>query len=187
MTRFIVLSLLLIPATSSAILADEASDAAVKKIEENGGSVRPIASNDPRVAVDFHFVGDKFRDDMLAPAASLVNVYELRVDNTPLTNAGLAHIAKLTSIERLHLEKTKIDDAGLAHLKGLENLQYLNLYGTAITDAGLEQLAGLKNLKKLFVWQTKVTDAGVAKLQAALPELKIDQGWDTPAAEKATP
>ncbi len=179
MTRFIVLSLLLIPATSSAILfADEASDAAVKKIEESGGAVRPIASNDPRVEVDFHFVGDKFRDDMLAPVASLDNVYELRADNTPLTSAGLAHIAKLTSIERLHLEKTKIDDAGLVHLKGLENLQYLNIYGTDVTDAGLEELAGLKNLKKLFVWQTKVTDAGAAKLKAALPELMIDRGWD---------
>lgn len=178
MTRFTVLSLLLIFLTSSAIFADEASDAAVKKIEESGGTVRPIASNDPRVEVSFHFAGDKFRDEMLVPVAGLGNVFELRLDNTPLTSAGLAHVSKLTSIERLHLEKTKIDDAGLAHLNGLENLRYLNIYGTDVTDAGLEQLAGLKNLKKLFVWQTKVTDAGAAKLQAALPELEINRGWE---------
>ena len=180
MTRFVVLSLLLIPITSSITFADEASEAAVKKIEESGGTVRPIASNDPRVEVSFHFVGDEFRDEMLVPVASLSAVYELRLDNTPLTSAGLAHISNLTSIERLHLEKTQLDDAGLAHLKGLENLQYLNLYGTAVTDAGMEQLAGLKNLKRLFVWQTEVTEAGAAKLEAALPELMIDRGWVTP-------
>lgn len=178
MQRIIVLTLLLVPAMSSAIFADEASDATVKKIEESGGTVRPIASNDPRVGVDFHFAGDKFRDDALSAVASLDNVYELRADGTPLTNAGLAHISKLTSLERLHLEKTKIDDAGLTHLKDLENLRYLNIYGTDVTDAGLERLAGLKNLKKLFVWHTKVTDEGAAKLKAALPELMIDQGWD---------
>jgi hypothetical protein len=184
MTRLIVLSLLLIHVMSSAAFADEATAAAVKKIEESGGTVRPIASNDPRVEVSFHFAGDKFRDEMLAPVAGLGNVFELRLDNTPLSSAGLAQIAELTSLVRLHLEKTKIDDAGLAHLANLENLQYLNLYGTSVTDAGLEKLAGLKNLRKLFVWQTQVTDAGAAKLKAALPELTIDRGWDSPAEPK---
>lgn len=181
MIRFIVLSLLWVPLTSSTIFADEASDAAIRKVEESGGTVRQVASNDQRVEVSFHFAGDRFRDEMLAPVANLGAVFELRLNGTPLTSGGLAHLANLTSIERLHLEKTKIDDAGLAHLKGLENLQYLNLYGTAVSDTGLEHLAGLKKLKKLFVWQTKVTDAGAAKLQAALPELNIDRGWEAPA------
>jgi len=178
MGRFIIFLLpLMLADGGSNLFADEVRDNAIKQIKESGGTVRPLGANDERVVVGFNFVGDNFKDEMLAPVANLANVYELRLDGTPLTNAGLAHIEKLTSIARLHLEKTKIDDAGLAHLKGLQNLEYLNLYGTAVTDGGLDQLAVLKNLKKLFVWQTQVTDAGATKLKAALPELQIDRGW----------
>ena len=179
MKPFTVLTLLLMPLVgSSVLLADEAHDKAVQQIEESGGFVRPIAADDPRVAVGFQLLRDSFNDSMLAPAANLSNVYEIRLGDTPLTSAGLAHIAKLASIERLYLEKTKIDDAGLAHLRDLRNLTRLNIYGTAVTDAGLEHLTGLTNLQKLYLWQTQVTDGGVAKLQAALPDLVINRGWE---------
>ena len=84
----------------------------------------------------------------------------------------------MTSLTRLHLEQTKITDKGLANLKGLINLEYLNLYGTEITDLGLEELAGLSKLKNLYVWQTKVTEAGVGKLKKAVPNLEIVTGWE---------
>ena len=38
------------------------------------------------------------------------------------------------------LEDTKITDAGLAHLKGLTKLQKLDLYGTKVTYAGVKKL-----------------------------------------------
>jgi hypothetical protein len=170
--------LLMLLVGSSVLLAVEAHDNAVQQIEESGGFVRPIASNDQRVAVGFQLLRDNFNDSMLEPTANLSNVYEIRLGNTPLTSAGLAYIVNLDSIERLYLEKTKIDDAGLAHLRDLRNLAHLNIYGTAVTDAGLEHLAGLTNLEQLYLWQTQVTDEGVAKLQAALPDLVINRGWE---------
>lgn len=179
MRRFIIFLLpLMLADGGSNLFADEVRDNAIKQIEESGGTVRPLAANDERVVVGFNFVGDDFKDEMLAPVAKLTGVYELRLDGTPLTNAGLAHIESLKSVTHLHLEKTKIDDGGLAHLKGLENLEYLNLYGTAVTDVGLDHLAGLKNLKKLFVWRTQVTDAGAAKLKGSIPELTLNMGWE---------
>ncbi len=180
MKHFIVFSLLMVPAFSGNILrADQTHDSAVKLIEESGGSVRQIAANDDRVAVDFHLLRNGVSDEMLAPVAKLKNVYEVHLGGAPITDSALAHIKTLTSIERLHLEKTKITDAGLSSLKKLTNIKYLNLYGTAVTDAGLERLTALKSLEKLYLWQTKVTDAGTAELQKKLPDLEINRGWDT--------
>ena len=180
MKHLIVFSLLMVPAFSGNVLrADQAHDDAVKAIEESGGSVRQIADDDDRVAVDFHLLRDGVSDETIAPAAKLQNVYEVHLGGAPITDNALGRLETLTSIERLHLENTKITDAGLSSLKKLTNLKYLNLYGTTVTDAGLERLTTLKSLEKLYLWQTKVTDAGAAKLQKALPDLEINRGWDT--------
>ena len=47
------------------------------------------------------------------------------------------HLKGLTKLQELHLNETKVTDAGLAHLKDLTNLQTLNLRFTQVTDAGL--------------------------------------------------
>ncbi len=152
---------------------------AIGQIEEVGGGVRKIASNDERWEVDFHLQGFSLNpDDQLAHLKDLSNVAYLHLGNTSVTDRGMAQLAGLTTLTRLHLEKTKISDAGLEYLKNLHNLSYLNLYGTAITDAGLVHLESLTNLKKLYLWQTQVTNTGVKKLQQALPSLDINRGWE---------
>ncbi len=166
--------------------AAERSDAekqAIQKIEAAGGTVREIAQNDDRLEVNFQLTGESVTDEHVAPVAELSNVHVLLLGKTSVTDAGLAHIKGLSTLNRLHLENTKVGDAGLAHLKGLKELAYLNLYGTPVTDAGLDHLKGLKNLKNLYVFQTKVTNAGAAGLQKALPDLKVEMGWDLAEVE----
>ncbi len=186
MKNIILISLLLMPAFSgSALSANEAHDQAAKAIEESGGSVRKIGANDERVEVDFHLSGEDTKDEHLAPVSKLTGVYLVHLGGTGITDAGLASLKGSESIEYLHLEGTKVTDAGLNVVAGLKTLKYLNLYGTAVTDAGLKKLATLENLRKLYVWQTKVTDTGVEELQAKLPDVAIDRGWDT--ADLVTP
>jgi hypothetical protein len=89
---------------------------------------------------------------------------------------GLQHVA--TVGDRKRDVRVLLDDqdrdAGLVNLKELENLTTLNLSNTAVTDAGLDALVGLKKLKNVNVsFCPKVTSAGVAKLQKALPSVKI--------------
>lgn len=151
----------------------DAEKSAIARIEEIGGSVRPIAMNDDSQEVDFHLGGTSLDDEGLALIKDLREVVHLHLKDTAITDAGLAHLADMAPLRRLHLEKTGITDAGLVHLRGLGNLEYLNLYGTAVTDAGLEHLKSLDGLRKLYLWQTKVTDQGVADLQQALPQVTI--------------
>ena len=97
----------------------------------------------------------------------------LRLGETKVTDAGLAHLKALEGLRQLGLRATEVTDAGLVHLKGLTQLQMLNLQGTKVTDAGLVHLKGLSNLRQLYLWDTKVTDEGVKKLREALPKCKI--------------
>ncbi|MBI1356030.1 MAG: hypothetical protein GC160_16945 [Acidobacteria bacterium] len=162
--------------------AAEPSPQAIAKVSELGGLALEIAQKDPRMDVSFRGA-DKLEDSDLAVLKELGDVVYLRLGSTPVGDAGMDYVAPLTGLIKLSLEKTKITDAGLAKLEGLTNLEYLNIYGDEVTDAGLEHLSGMKKLKHLYVWQTKVTDAGVEKLQKALPEVKIDRGWELPASE----
>jgi len=66
----------------------------------------------------------------------------------------------MLQIHRLYLQNTTITDEGLANLSGLENLEILSLNKTKITDAGLKNLVGLSNLKTLSLSNTKVKTKG---------------------------
>ena len=158
--------------------AEPAVDAAVAAIRKIGGSVRPMRSSREEWEVDFHLRGRELTDEGLVLVAALTNVVSLDLRETKITCAGLVHLKGLTKLRRLHLERTKVGDEGIANLAGLINLEYLNLYKTNITDKSLRRMTGLKKLRRLYVWQTGVTDEGVAKLEKALPELKIVRGVD---------
>lgn len=97
---------------------------------------------------------------------AFTNLKILYLTNTPLTDAGLAHVKELTRLKKLFLSGTQVTDAGLAHVAELTQLEVLFLGKTQVTDAGLVHLKGLANLKGLFLYQTRVTDAGLAHLAA---------------------
>ncbi len=173
-----LLGVLLVAALGpSAWGADKTVDVKAK-IEKLGGSVRPLDGESGALEVEFHLRGKQLTDDGLAHVAVLDNVASLNLRDTQITGAGLVHLKGLTSLRFLHLERTAVGDEGIEHLAGLTNLEYLNLYSTNITDKSLEHLTGLKKLTSLYVWQTGVTDEGVARLERALPDLKIVRGVD---------
>jgi len=157
-------------------MANKDAPSAAEAIREDGGQLLPAGAG--RWRVRYHLGGRGLTDEGLTKVAALDGVVDLNLRDTQITGAGLKHIGTLTGLRRLHLERTSVGDEGIAHLVSLGELEYLNLYSTKITDASLTHLAGLRNLKQLFVWQTGVTDAGVAKLQRALPKLKIVRGVD---------
>ena len=94
----------------------------------------------------------------------------------------MKQVGRMLELERLHLENTDVSDGGLAHLGRLEKLGYLNLYGTKITDAGMQALHGLNNLRKLYVWQTEVTAEGKRDFERAV-NLEINIGSELAAPD----
>jgi energy-converting hydrogenase Eha subunit A len=118
----------------------------------------------------------RITDAALAHLAGLPRLESLGLLRTRVTDAGLAHLAGLTRLESLYISNfppflTPITDAGLAHLSGLTRLQILVLSETSITDAGLAHLSGLTQLQILVLSATSITDAGLAQF-AGLTQLK---------------
>jgi hypothetical protein len=93
------------------------------------------------------------------------SVHTVELDDTQITDAGLALLERLSQLRNVHLGGTPITDVGLEHLKNISQLQYLFLAGTPVTDAGLEHLKGLSELQELWISDTRVTSAGLEHLK----------------------
>jgi internalin A len=96
---------------------------------------------------------------------------ELLLSKTNVTEAGAIDLAKLKGLRRLRIAETKITDAGADSLVNLTGLQDLDVSNTSIGDAGLAALCKLPKLVKLNLYTTKVTDTGLDPLKS-LPALK---------------
>ncbi|MBI3416149.1 MAG: hypothetical protein HY043_12695 [Verrucomicrobia bacterium] len=164
--------------------ASPAEQKAIAKLESLGMAARPIAQKVDWREANLGLQGTNVTDATLAILKDIANLVQLNLRGTKITDAGLANLKGLSNLLELHLENTAVTDAGLANLKNLTNLTYLNVFGTAVTDAGLEHLKGLTDLRNLYLWQTKTTSNGVAALQKALPNLRIDTGWDLSSLPK---
>ena len=152
--------------------------AAIEALAKTGIDVRPVALNVPWHEVNLRLLGTNVTDATIAPLKDIPSLIEVRLGTTKVSDKAIAVLKNLPHLEVLGLELTSVTDAGVGELKSLQNLTYLNLYGTKVTDAALDSLAGMKHLHNLYLWQTKVTTNGVDRLQAALPGLNINTGWE---------
>ena len=109
-------------------------------------------------------------DAGLAHLSNLTNLTILQLYDTEVSDAGLAHLSNLTNLTELDLSRTQVSDAGLAHLSGLTNLTRLKLSDTELSDAGLAHLSGLTNLTALYL-PSSITDTGLSHL-STLTNLK---------------
>ena len=150
---------------------------AVEELTKRGVSATPIASGMNWRTVGFRGA-NKPDAATFALLKAIPSVLELDLSNAQFAAADLANISGLKNLTKLNLAQSNVSDEALAHVAKLEKVEWINLFSTGVTDAGLTQLAGLKTLRRLYLFETKVTDAGVNTLKQALPELKIDRGWD---------
>jgi mono/diheme cytochrome c family protein len=163
----------------------KASAEAIAKIEAAGATVMPLFADSPLLQVSFAQAASPPGDDAVAAlAAAGDQIVWLNLRGAQVTAGGLVPLAKLKNLIQLHLENSTADDAGLASLAGAKRLEYLNLYGTTVTDAGLEPLRGLPKLRDLYVWKTKVSYDAAQAMQAAIPGLAVNLGWDHPQVMK---
>lgn len=136
--------------------------AVIREIEELGGSVVQFPAGQ-------RWFRELIGEDRMRMFDNVTGVW---LQNTQITDAGLAHLGGFTTLQILDLDNTHVTDAGLEHLRGLTNLRLLYLFNTRVTDAGLAHLRGLTVLQELSLYNTQVTDAGVAELRRVLPYLR---------------
>ena len=86
----------------------------------------------------------------------------------------MSSVAQLTNLKWLSLEQTAVTDTGIAELEGLQQLETLLLNGITITDAALESLKKLKSLRLLdLTYCDELSQGAVNELRAALPNTQV--------------
>ena len=158
---------------------EAADQTAVKAAKETGAVVIPVAAGSNYLSVNFVTATEVTAEQLKRLLPLQKQLVWLKLNDTKISNAGLALLGQLTTLRTLHLNNTPTSDAGLAALKPLTNLQVLSLVNTKVTANGLLQLNGLKNLQAVYAYQTgvKATDTGL--LRKTFPKASIDIGGYT--------
>jgi hypothetical protein len=81
-------------------------------------------------------------------------------------------VGQFRNLEHLHLNDTKVTDEGMALISDLRGLESMQFRGTQVTDAGLKQLYGMTLLKRVLIGN-KISGNGWAALLSQLPACKI--------------
>jgi hypothetical protein len=103
---------------------------------------------------DLYIHNSQITDEEYEQIIRLPKLVSLSLDGSNITDEMLARINYIKNfqpkLELLSLENTKISDAGIAFLKYYKKLKWLYLDNTKITDAGLVYLKEFNGLKKLL-------------------------------------
>ena len=84
-------------------------------------------------------------------------------------------LKQLASIQGLHLQESAITDKGLAHLRDLRNVKSINLMDTSVTDNGLKSLHSVTSLEGLYLSGTKTTENGIKAIRRAMPAVRVQR------------
>ena len=79
---------------------------------------------------------------------------------------GLVHLAALVDLQEIWLEGSQVTDTWLKRIKDLDKLRHVHVRRARITDAGLDHLAEMTSLERLDLWYAPITDAAVGRLQS---------------------
>ncbi|MEM9717596.1 MAG: c-type cytochrome domain-containing protein [Bacteroidota bacterium] len=146
-------------------------------LRAQGFRVNQVAQDNPFLDVDFSLSDTSLSS---AQVKTLLKAKEqilwLNLGRTELDDAHLEVVGQLPNLMKLKLDNTPVSDVGIAHLSGLEKLEYLNLYGSKVGDGALETLKDLPGLKRVYLWQSQVSNEGAEKLKEARPDMMVDVG-----------
>lgn len=104
------------------------------------------------------------------------NAHKLRILNleqTRVTDQGLAALAGLSNLELLRLQGAGVTDAGLPVLARLPKLKAVHLIDPGMSDAGLATFQSMPQLQSLYLDGSKVSDAALSALMKARPDLHL--------------
>jgi internalin A len=114
-----------------------------------------VAINANRPAVD---------DAVVAHIGRLTHVTFLGLQDSTVTDVGLAKLAGLHKLRNLLLRTPNVNGSSFRHLSGLRGLCNLHFVMTPITDENLAYLLPLTSIQKLSLFDTRITDAGMKDL-----------------------
>ncbi|MGZ0172538.1 MAG: leucine-rich repeat domain-containing protein [Planctomycetales bacterium] len=120
-------------------------------------------------------------DAGMATLGKIPTLQNVDLRGCTISNAGLEPLAALSELKALRLSgesgATSVDDDGMVHVAKMKNLKALLLDFLWVSEVGLEQLAGLDRLEELYLAKTLVGDDALATMSQfpRLKKLRISQ------------
>jgi hypothetical protein len=101
--------------------------------------------------VNFRYYGAN-DDDLFCMLEKVKSIYQLDLDETDITNEGLAYLTRLENLTELRLKGcSQITNEAMDAICQFKGLELLHLIGTGITTEGFEKIGALKQLKMLLI------------------------------------
>ena len=111
------------------------------------------------------YVGGKGIDDAALVRFSKLPLEGLSIDNSSLTEAGLATLKDMKQLQALGLSHAlALKGPGLAAIANHPTLKSVSIGGTGVGDAAMAPIASIKQLTRLALNHDQITDAGLAAL-----------------------
>lgn len=155
---------------------DQASEKDLRRIEALGVTPMPLATESNYLMVSFTGFREVTDDQLQSLQRISDQLVWLNLGHTRVTDAQLEPVGKLKKLRVLYLNDTPVSDEGLARLSGLTELRWMSLVGTRITDRSFSTLEAFDNLTSLFLYQTAVTQEAVRNFAITHQDVKLDTG-----------
>lgn len=152
------------------------SETKLTPLRDRGMVVLPLASGHPLLQINCQSLSDFSDKDGELFKGLEKNIASIRLSGTRISDKSLQWISGLPNLSKLYLDNTLITDEGIALLKNTTELRYLNLVGTSITEKGLRTLSSLPLLKSVYLYQSEVKIEDMAEIQQRMPKVYFDLG-----------
>jgi len=143
------------------------------KINQNGTTVTPLATNNPLLIVNLSGEKQLTKENFKELKKYAEHIVELNLANSNLNDDLSSQLTPFKNLTKLQLQNTAITDKSLERLRHMQFLESLNLYGTAITDIGLEKLTSLTGLKTVYTWQSMISQKALDSFDSQHPNVSV--------------
>ncbi|TDQ18682.1 putative membrane protein [Algoriphagus boseongensis] len=155
-----------------------ASEDDIEELNNFFRKVKPIYPGSPALEAAY-FGASTFDPNSLSELKSVKKqIVRLNLNRMPLQEVDLGFLQDFTHLEELQLNFTGISSSQLKSIENINSLQSLAISGNSLGSESLESLKKLSSLRKLFFWESNLTEDEQKSLQDALPNTKIDFGFD---------
>lgn len=157
---------------------DPASDSDIKELNNFFRKVNPVFPGSP--ALEIAYYGTSAFDPASLKDLKTVHeqVVKINLNRMPLTAVDLGFLRDFPNLEELQLNFTGITTDQISNLEGLNNLRNLAISGNELGTESVGVLSKLGQVKKLFLWNSGLDEASKTQLAKALPDTRIDFGFD---------
>ncbi|WP_018615588.1 FN3 associated domain-containing protein [Segetibacter koreensis] len=154
-----------------------ADDKKINALNNNYRVIEPQGIGSPALSVHFYgkYAYSKKSLEELLPLKQ--QIIQLSLARMPVKDDELAIVGQMVNLDELNLNYTDITDKGLGQLLQLKKLKQLSLSGTAIDKQFLEKIVKLPSLRSIYIWNTKIGSNEVAKIQNKFKQVSIETGY----------